>query len=639
MNRILLLVPLLLCLNSFAQTPSYETIVSYVHDNVKINPNSGMFTISRKPEGYFICTDIYTNPTKGENEMDVSTYDCQKIWDAKTNEFSKLIYQNQDRYLLNDESEISQRFPQAWNQRQHIAAMIYFGYNGWIEDTKQLIESKLSPTNKELETLARAYFAEANAYIHPNQYGLEGSQKGKYPNARYEKLSMERVQGFKKFYDKSLEIWERIRKNDPNYSPNLILDIDLKIGNEYMHGFLTMNAIQEPDLAKEYLNKANYPNSFIEYAKTTLDECSNNAILLTNGDSDTYPLWYVQEKLGYRKDVIVLNLSLSQTDWYRAMLLDKNLLKSNFSSQQFDELSLHYFAFDGQDPISFSDWVIKFQTTESNNLESLLPEYYTLVNGKWNLNYGNGAISVRDLRYCVVYQLFIFDIINSNPKRSIYTTSFYGGYDLGLQDYLAYNGQLFRLKETLQESIGNSDFDKRIITILKNLSSDYFKGLGKWGELRKDILLTTCLYVSFDVGKQLVPIVEEKIINDLSLGSIKPSFAEDISKFYETFESAKQQTFRSSYDSYALKYVRNFQLNPGTLYDDLNEIEQIILIYRNSSSSDMLTSNNQPVKWFGSKNLRLEILTKLNELKSYCRVNGMHQSFQKITSLLTKLEH
>ncbi len=57
-------------------------------------------------------------------------------------------------------------------------------------------------------------------------------------------------------------------------------------------------------------------DAIMDYSYNMLAGLEPNAILITNGDNDTYPGWILTRTVRYRPDVTIVNRSLLNTDWY-----------------------------------------------------------------------------------------------------------------------------------------------------------------------------------------------------------------------------------------------------------------------------------------------------------------------------------
>lgn len=77
------------------------------------------------------------------------------------------------------------------------------------------------------------------------------------------------------------------------------------------------------EFAKKLFDKGSVSPGYLNYNYNVLMSLKPNAIVLTVGDNDTYPLWILQAQFGIRKDVQVINLSMLYVDEYFKKLSDK----------------------------------------------------------------------------------------------------------------------------------------------------------------------------------------------------------------------------------------------------------------------------------------------------------------------------
>ena len=209
-----------------------------------------------------------------------------------------------------------------------------------------------------------------------------------------------------------------------------------------------------------------------DVAVNYLESCAPNAILFTNGDNDTFPLWYAQEVEGIRTDVRVCNLELLGMGWYADMMNRKTYngdrMPFSLTHDQYKDGTRDYLVFidrglKGYTPL---DQVIDFIKSDDPNDKYMYGDkpinYFPTHNFSLPVNkeevLKSGAIpaSLKDSMVSEIdwtmpgniiqrNDMMVLDAIAHNDwKRPIYFAVSLPSY-MGLDKYLQLEGMAYRL--------------------------------------------------------------------------------------------------------------------------------------------------------------------------------------------------
>jgi len=227
-----------------------------------------------------------------------------------------------------------------------------------------------------------------------------------------------------------------------------------------------------------------------------LNSCARDAILFTNGDNDTFPLWYAQEVEGMRTDVRVSNLMLLNTDWYinqmKRKTYESDPLPVSLPVQKYyDGVNNQVFIVEKtKEPVNIStiiDYVksdnkaTKVQVSPTEILD-IIPSRTIRIPVDSAKVIASGTVKPEDASKIVPYidiklkgnsilksQLIVLDILaHNNWERPIYFVTGYHNDALGLEEYFQLEGLAYRLVPIKSQNKSWVDYGRIDTDILYN---------------------------------------------------------------------------------------------------------------------------------------------------------------------------
>ncbi len=253
-----------------------------------------------------------------------------------------------------------------------------------------------------------------------------------------------------------------------------------------------------------------------DWAHNLLMSVEPYGVLFTNGDNDTFPLWYLQEVEGIRRDVTVIVTSYLNTDWYTKQLRDLTAPCAPGVDPSSDWSRIQC-----QRPYTAENTLAAYVSAEAEAggkvpllvpggirvpTKSLIPlsneqidqvsESVVPIQGTRQIQMGNVIATIQDGANLLPWQQYALSLINNViDERPIYfASSGNAASALGVNDYLVRQGLAYRLNNGALPESENAGF-------LQMQQSPYIPVTGDW----VDVARTTALLDEVFIHRTGIP--------------------------------------------------------------------------------------------------------------------------------------
>jgi len=187
-----------------------------------------------------------------------------------------------------------------------------------------------------------------------------------------------------------------------------------------------------------------------DYAYDILISAEPYGVVFTNGDNDTFPLWFLQEVEGIRKDVLVANLSLINTPWYIRQIRDWQPPPPEALPE---ELVTFWESQGVEIPTRVPDSIVSYTDQE---IEGLVP---VQIGNDRKFRAGGLEVSYAKDKIFRVQDLMVLHLLKVNDwKRPIYfAVTVSSDNKVGLDEHFLMQALLYKIMQVKASKLAGSD--------------------------------------------------------------------------------------------------------------------------------------------------------------------------------------